>query len=236
VDDKALLRQAFLEACSVKDDDVPASEKAGLTVSKKTDRKILRMIYRKSRRKRALHAVSVVGRNAAALLIAMGIFFFPRIETDAEQSQYTPVWMEVTSKEVVFSTSPSPVDMRSSIGEELYQISVVPEEFKDSEPYCVDSDVDMRTIWDNGEDSLVLTQCLPGVSSGYDNEHCLEMGWKTVGNRKVYIIVYSDSSVAALWVEGERGSDYVMSIFYHGKDATSEMVEKMVSSLCVTRR
>lgn len=84
----------------------------------------------------------------------------------------------------------------------------------------------METIWENDISKLVFSQHLPGGTAGYDNEHCVERGWKTVGGRKVYIIVYTDSAAAALWVEGEWGSDYVMSILYRGENATSAMWSK----------
>ena len=48
MDDRALLRQAFLEAYGIKQE-VPQMEEKGLQISRRTDRRILRMIYRDSR-------------------------------------------------------------------------------------------------------------------------------------------------------------------------------------------
>lgn len=235
MDDRALLKQAFLEACSA-EKKPSEQELEHFTVSGKTDRKIHRMIYRKSRRKRVLHTISVAARSTIAVLLAIGMFFFPRIETDAEQSEYMPVWMKMTSREIEFTYPMAPNDNRYFIGRSLYQIAVLPEELKDCEPYRTASNAGMDTIWKNEKSELTLSQYLPGGSAGYDNEHCVEYGWKTVGERKVYIIVYTDSAAAALWVEGEWGSDYVMSLFYCGENATSAMMEQMVSSLYIVRR
>lgn len=235
MDDRALLKQAFLEARST-EKEPSEQDLESFAISEKTDRKIHRIIYRKSRRKRMLHTVSAAARSTIAVLLVVGMFFFPRIETDAGQSEYMSVWMKMTSKEIVFSYPTAPNDKRYFIGRNFYQIAVVPEELKDCEPYRIESNAVMETIWENDISKLVFSQHLPGGTAGYDNEHCVERGWKTVGGRKVYIIVYTDSAAAALWVEGEWGSDYVMSILYRGENATSAMMEQMVSSIYIARR
>ena len=79
MDDRALLKQAFLEARST-EKEPSEQDLESFAISEKTDRKIHRIIYRKSRRKRMLHTVSAAARSTIAVLLVVGMFFFPRIE------------------------------------------------------------------------------------------------------------------------------------------------------------
>lgn len=74
MDDRALLLPGVSGGVRVKQE-VPQMEEKGLQLSRRTDRRILRMIYRDSRRQRFFRTVSAAARSMAAFLLIAGLFF-----------------------------------------------------------------------------------------------------------------------------------------------------------------
>lgn len=240
MDDRALLRQAFLEAYGIKQE-VPQMEEKGLQLSRRTDRRILRMIYRDSRRRRFFRTVSAAARSMAAFLLIAGLFFFPNIGTDATFQSHQSVF--VTDDTDVFFIHIGQENIRA--GEQMeHAFSLeAPQGF-------VCEAVEEGDIYQNlvykpellaqGGDPyayLYLNCSVNGSQQlSFDLLHCLNRGWRDVGSRRVYWMEYADAC-QAVWIEEVDGKAYTIEMGWFDKGGVSqEAFDRMIKSVTAQER
>lgn len=240
MDDRALLKQAFLEAHST-EREPSEQDLESFEVSEKTDRKIHRIIYRKSRRKRMLHTVSVAARSTIAILLAVGMFFFPRIETDAD----------FKAANTFFITDHTSFFMLHIDGNPLPFDAVQTYDFTIDVPsgFALNSESDSggrNVLWYRPEagDSTVSKHSLiyfeyslyGETTLTFDLRTCVERGWRRIGGRDVYWVKHPDAQECA-WIENVDGKDYIIELDYYNEDGvTEEAFEKLVMSVTAFRK
>ena len=240
MDDRALLKQAFLEARST-EKEPSEQDLESFAISEKTDRKIHRIIYRKSRRKRMLHTVSAAARSTIAILLVVGMFLFPRIETDAD----------FKAANSFFITDHTAFFMLHIDGEPLPFNAVRTDDFTIDIPsgfaLVSESDVGSRkTFWycPQAEESAVGEHSLICFDYSLYEETiltldlgtCVERGWRQIGERGVYW-VKNPNSQKCVWIEKVDGKNYIIGLNYYDENGvTEEAFEKLVMSVTAVRK
>lgn len=240
MDDRALLKQAFLEACGA-EKKPSEQELERFAVSEKTDRKIHRIIYRKSRRKRILHTVSVAARSTIAVLLAVGMFFFPRVETDADFKATNSFFItEHTSFFMLhIDGDPLPCDALRTCD---FTIDVplgfvMSDEFNSTSKKALYYHPEAGNSTMSTYDLIYFSYSLyGGTTLTFDLKTYAERGWERIGERDVYWVKYPDSQQGT-WIEEVDGKDYIIELEYFSEDGvTDEAFERLVMSVAATKR